>query len=547
MRKSIHLPVLFLLAIAAFAFSQTNEIARRISTVPTMGQPITIYYEPAKVELPDAPALAKQRWGVNEYRKGNWKKLPEPFVPPSRLGWSNKKGVQSSMILNTDNMSEITLDTPDTIKTIHFAATDGSPCSNNNSANWNVFYGVGSQVVAEHRDTINVDIIVDLAESILNQSFSFADSIKAVLGYFNTAKELITVPLQHAGFSTFYYAVNADIVSTNGMLLDYQYVKTKGSAEYPEVYYNFNYEGETTGEAQMRQIMVTSSHLSIVDTVFSKTDSRRMPSFNPLPHERLYLKDNNMLSWEPFPPYPPNTTQGYNQVFIFDEYSWKYPLDGDINDSNYTISLLVGCYGLGSAEMKADLIWRHDSNDVILASIPTFTGDMAGSTPLGYMPPSREEFTITGEDANTVFGDTLIFTVTKIGGDRVGLIFIQELNEGYSWIEIGEIVNPGTLIMTESINASPEDIFLSQNYPNPFNPVTLIQYGVKKKEHVKLSVFNVLGEEIASLVDMVQLAGSYNVKWDGRDHFGRQVGSGLYFYRIEAGDFDKTRKMMLMR
>ena len=88
----------------------------------------------------------------------------------------------------------------------------------------------------------------------------------------------------------------------------------------------------------------------------------------------------------------------------------------------------------------------------------------------------------------------------------------------------------------------PERFGLSQNYPNPFNPVTNIQFEVPKQGMVKLLVFDALGREIAALVNQSMDAGSYKVDWDAADY-----PSGIYFYRLESGDFTQTRKMILIK
>ena len=163
-------------------------------------------------------------------------------------------------------------------------------------------------------------------------------------------------------------------------------------------------------------------------------DSVHVNGVPPSP-KKLYLKSDK-LSWFPFPPYPLNTTEGYSMSFIFDQNIWEIPLKGDIQGSTYSFSLLVGCYGLGSATMIADLILKHNNDELILASTPDFTGSMAGWTPFGYMGPGKKEFTIEGIDPNSAIGDTLILKVRKTGGDRVGLIFIHELHDGHSWIRI---------------------------------------------------------------------------------------------------------------
>ncbi|MBN1543023.1 T9SS type A sorting domain-containing protein, partial [candidate division KSB1 bacterium] len=88
---------------------------------------------------------------------------------------------------------------------------------------------------------------------------------------------------------------------------------------------------------------------------------------------------------------------------------------------------------------------------------------------------------------------------------------------------------------------------LEQNYPNPFNPVTRIAYSIAGSVDVRLTVYNVLGKEVVTLVDEKQQPGFYEMVWDGRDMSGRQAGSGLYFYKLIAGDFVKTHKMMLLK
>ena len=91
-------------------------------------------------------------------------------------------------------------------------------------------------------------------------------------------------------------------------------------------------------------------------------------------------------------------------------------------------------------------------------------------------------------------------------------------------------------------NAIPTDFVLKQNHPNPFNPATEISFTLPKNSHVRLAIYNALGQKIATLVDGNQVAGSYQVTWNAAD-----APSGVYFYRLEAEGFAKTMKMMLMK
>lgn len=95
--------------------------------------------------------------------------------------------------------------------------------------------------------------------------------------------------------------------------------------------------------------------------------------------------------------------------------------------------------------------------------------------------------------------------------------------------------------------AVPGRYALHQNYPNPFNPETAIRYSLAQAEPARLAIYNVLGQEVVTLVDRHQAAGAHEIVWNGTDAGGRAVSSGLYFYRLQAGQFSETRKMVLLR
>jgi hypothetical protein len=93
----------------------------------------------------------------------------------------------------------------------------------------------------------------------------------------------------------------------------------------------------------------------------------------------------------------------------------------------------------------------------------------------------------------------------------------------------------------------PTEYALGENYPNPFNPTTAISFAVPEPARVSLVVYNVLGQRVATLVDAVLQPGYYAHNWDGRSRNGRALPSGLYFYRLEAGSFRQTHKMVLLK
>ena len=102
--------------------------------------------------------------------------------------------------------------------------------------------------------------------------------------------------------------------------------------------------------------------------------------------------------------------------------------------------------------------------------------------------------------------------------------------------------------INESETGNSESKFvLSQNYPNPFNQATTIAYSIPKAVNVKITVYNVLGEPLISVVEKYLQAGSYRITWNGKNSMGQQVSSGIYFYSIKCGDFVKTKKILLLK
>ncbi len=93
----------------------------------------------------------------------------------------------------------------------------------------------------------------------------------------------------------------------------------------------------------------------------------------------------------------------------------------------------------------------------------------------------------------------------------------------------------------------PRDFALEQNIPNPFNPSTSIDFSLESASHVRLDVFNLLGQNVRTLMDGALQAGHYRATFDAEDHAGRPLPSGLYFYRLDTGTDRQTRKMMLLR
>ena len=110
-----------------------------------------------------------------------------------------------------------------------------------------------------------------------------------------------------------------------------------------------------------------------------------------------------------------------------------------------------------------------------------------------------------------------------------------------------DTVGQWSALKTFSIAGLPRQYRLDQNAPNPFNPETRISFTLGDEGDVLLEVIDLLGRKVRTLVEDRLPAGSHEVIWDGTDHEGRQVASGIYFYRIHAGEFSQSRKMVLLK
>jgi len=108
------------------------------------------------------------------------------------------------------------------------------------------------------------------------------------------------------------------------------------------------------------------------------------------------------------------------------------------------------------------------------------------------------------------------------------------------------IIGGAPVIASVPLERTPQGFALLQNYPNPFNPSTIIQYQLPMNTHVTVAVYDAMGREVATLVNSYQAAGNYSIQFNAA--FGSHVlSSGVYFYRLNAGSFVSTKKLVLMK
>jgi hypothetical protein len=156
--------------------------------------------------------------------------------------------------------------------------------------------------------------------------------------------------------------------------------------------------------------------------------------------------------------------------------------------------------------------------------------------------------------------DSIKVAFSIVGGN--GLAELKN-NASASEVKYNELT---TSVDEDDMVSIPQDFQLKQNYPNPFNPVTTIPFHISGKEQgargksaedgsasggtsirATLSIYNILGQRVRTLVDEEKLPGEYRVIWDGKDDSGKEVSSGVYFYQLKTGDYKETKRMLLVK
>ena len=123
-------------------------------------------------------------------------------------------------------------------------------------------------------------------------------------------------------------------------------------------------------------------------------------------------------------------------------------------------------------------------------------------------------------------------------------------NDMFVNVAVNQVLNvteSASTAVDENADAMPRSFELAQNHPNPFNPSTTINYALPQQVAVKLEIFDLMGRRVRKLVNQTQPAGRYAIAWDGRNEQGQQAASGVYFYRLRAGEFVQTKKLTLVK
>ncbi len=418
-----------------------------------------------------------------------------------------------------------------------------------------VFYNNERPSARVNQDTVVVTYFCDMANAIGSGGFTLGDTLYVNSGYFGTTTTPTRqITMQHAISSL--YAATDTIVTTVGSYFDYQYYTLQNGTQVRENYYNFTYNGQNVSEAEDREFTVPSKLFEIDDTSSSITQARREPDF---PNSRT-LKRNVLVTWEvDMRPaifevgagYALNAIQGGDTVRPADKDSilkwgvwingpavggWSNPLGND--------------WGVDLALNPDKQMYDDGTHGDKVAGDSIFTRQVFYS-PDSLSVPSKGQvgqvykFGIKGSDneggqggygnnhsQNIVDNDSVYTIFTQFGSINPAFYSVWDYDHDKLYPLTG-VKDPKNL---------PRVFALEQNYPNPFNPVTRIEYQVPKTAVVTIKVYNVLGQEVSTLVNTVKTAGYYQATFGGP-----QYATGIYFYRMSAGSFVSTKKMVYLK
>ncbi len=392
----------------------------------------------------------------------------------------------------------------------------------------------------------------DLSNAVSNNGFVLGDTLVVKYGYGGSASSVQTDTLEQVPFS-YTYSLTLDSLSvdlTVGMF--YQYYRIKDGTEYREIYFNFDYTGDdvTLNEKRLHDLSgaVSGSEFSIVDDVDSNVEPRRMPVF----------RNTDPIGEELTVTYTVDVRPAYYQV-----------LAGD------TLEDIQGTFDV--TDPDSVIAWGPWMNGPASEPLTGESWTTWGGTLFGTVEKQMHDDGSTGGDA--VAGDSVYsLQVTYEATATIGQEFKfglrggdNESGYGLNHIENIDVANPTVvsywgsinplfydawdfdtntpiLSVDEVVSATPRRFTLGDNFPNPFNPVTTVEFSIPIGAEVTLSIYNLLGQKIATVHNGYAKPGNYRATWNGMDMHGRPVSSGVYLYELDAGSyFHQVKKMTLLK
>jgi len=216
------------------------------------------------------------------------------------------------------------------------------------------------------------------------------------------------------------------------------------------------------------------------------------------------------------------------------EFVPSYPIAKQVAHDNVSGAMYLLQRSLEGPGIQGNVTSSHDGNPIraIVKIVEYWDSDLA---------PRRTEQSFGRFNRFTDPGTyTIEFSADNYASDTLYNVVVDS-----GWTDASIQLTPLSLALVDDV--IPTQFLLYQNYPNPFNPVTKLQYDLPQKANVNIIIYDTRGREVRTMVNQNQEAGSKSVVWNATDDLGQPVSAGVYLYRIQAGDFVQTRKMVLLK
>lgn len=279
-------------------------------------------------------------------------------------------------------------------------------------------------------------------------------------------------------------------------------------------------------------------------------DGSNTPMNSGLANINKVLEDSSGKLW-----FLGNDTEQHSGLISFDGTNWQgHLVEGvelvvtwmDMCITNEDVLWLAGMDGLYSYDIATGQTTNYNQQtvyDKITACLyDPLTGDIwAGMLNNEYASMGAVKFDGTEWTHYPVINGPFIAgaNIYGISTDSSGSIWFSQYTEGFV-----KYVNDTNVIENVQI---PENVIISQNYPNPFNPSTTIAYSLAEDSHVELSIYDVKGKKVKTLVSGKKQSGQNSVNWNGLNEHSKPVSSGIYFYKIIAGSQKSVKQMVLLK
>jgi hypothetical protein len=404
-----------------------------------------------------------------------------------------------------------------------------------------VWYNNAAPISVVNSDTVVIKFNTNLSQAVAKGGFKNGDTVVVQGGFFGTG---VDNPhqrqLARQGLTNI-YSYQDTIIGSLQKYYDYQYYWNKLGNSVREQYYNFQYTGSINSEAERRQILLTSKNMVVWDTVNSVSAARRQPYFP----DQSKLSKNVLVTWvvDMRPAYYAIKAgkslldgQGSANVTYVDSIkAWGVAINGPATGG-------WGTWDQGLVkDTSARKMYDNGTHGDVAANDSFYTVQIAYTT--ANTKGVEFKFGIRGGDNESGYGLNHVENIDDSNPTYTMRVQWGSINPNFysAWDYTNGKPATGTAVAEGT--TVPKVFALEQNYPNPFNPATKIRFALPEQSVVELKVFNVLGQLVATLVNNETLkSGSHTVSFDATN-----LASGLYFYRINAGQFTSTKKMMLIK